>query len=115
MLLNHGQAGFDPAVAYPVSASSPHALAAADLNFDGVPELAVVHGGGDILSLLVNRGDGTFLKWVPYGVGYGPLSVTFADLNGDRSVDIAAAAFSSVASDASMSGIVSVLLNSCQL
>jgi hypothetical protein len=40
---------------------SPVALAAADLNGDGMPELAVVHAGANhAVTVLFNAGDGTF-------------------------------------------------------
>lgn len=82
---------------------SPGPLAIADLNGDGKPELVVGSGDSDALSVLVNRGDGSFEARRDYGSPRAPDSLAIADLNGDGRRDLAAAYHS---------GTVSVLLNS---
>ncbi len=105
---------------------SPFAVAVADFNRDGKPDLAVADGGvsqsnpGGGAWVLLGKGDGTFLTAVKYAVGllgvgdgsfqaavnYGaggsPRSVALGDFNGDAKPDIALAN--------SASGYVSVLL-----
>ena len=66
-------------------------MAAADLNGDGKPDLAVANSGGDTVSVLLNNGDGTFAAKVDYPTGTRPLSVAAADLNGDGKPDLAVA------------------------
>jgi hypothetical protein len=87
------------------ASSSPMSVAAADLNGDGVPDLAVANYGSDNVSVLMNQGDGTFAAAVNYSTGSGARSVAAADLNGDGWPDLAVANYGS--------GDVSVLLNTC--
>jgi hypothetical protein len=63
----------------------PHSLAVADLNGDGRPDVAAL---ANDVSVLLNRGDGTFkprLAYAPRGILD---SIAIADLNGDRVADI---------------------------
>ena len=78
-------------------------MAAADLNGDGKPDLAVANNSSDTVSVLLNNGNGTFAAQVDYATGSGPISVAAADLNGDGKPDLAVAN--------SNSSTVSVLLN----
>jgi len=59
-------------------------LAIADLDGDRKQDLVATMG--DHLSVLLNRGDGTFLDPADYPGGSGPIAV--ADLNGDGSADL---------------------------
>jgi hypothetical protein len=81
----------------------PESVAAADLNGDGKPDLAVANERSDEVSVLLNLGNGTFTPAVNYTVGSSPISIAAADLDGDGKPDLAVAN----SEDAS----VSVLLN----
>jgi hypothetical protein len=66
--------------------------AAADLNGDGKPDLAVAQFGTSNLSpqsmsVLLGNGDGTFQSAVEYGAPY-PAGIIATDLNGDGKVDL---------------------------
>jgi len=93
VLLNHGDGTFAPAVSY-AAAANPQVLAAADVNGDGKPDLAVANfgpTGGHTVSVLLNRGDGTFGAAVSYDAGPGPRSVAAADLTGNGKTDLVVA------------------------
>ena len=61
-----------------------------------------VHGNGTI-GVLLGNGNGTFQPMTFYGAGLIPLSLTFADFNGDGFPDVATANL--------VSNSVTVLLN----
>jgi FG-GAP-like repeat/FG-GAP repeat len=82
--------------------SEPLSIAVGDLNGDHKPDL-VTANGGDVVSVLMNRGGGSFRAKRDYLVGGGAFSVATADLNDDGHVDLAVA-------DAD-AGAVSVLIN----
>jgi hypothetical protein len=87
--LGHGDGTFGSAVYYPAGTGSSY-LAAGDLNGDGKPDLAVAHQQG--VSVLLNKGDGTFLPEIRYGTAVGRASsVALADFNGDGRLDLGAA------------------------
>lgn len=70
------------------------AVAVAEMDGDGFPEVAVVHFGRGSLTLLGNRSQPGQLELVPRGhfaAGDGPLAVALGDLNGDRRPDVAVA------------------------
>ena len=81
---------FDQPVSYPTG-DMPSAVAAADLNGDYVDDLAVVNLAGNSVSVLHNRGDGTFTLIDEYAVGAGPEDVVAADFNNDGRRDLAVA------------------------
>jgi hypothetical protein len=83
----------------------PLSVAAADLNGDGKPDLAVANFQANTVSVLLNNGDGTFAVGAGYPAGLGPRSVVAADLNGDGKPDLALAN--------NFANTVSVLLNIC--
>jgi hypothetical protein len=70
--------------------SIPGTPALADLNGDGVPDMAVVNGGiNGNLSVLIGNGNGTFQPAATYPTALGARSVVVGDFNGDGKPDIA--------------------------
>jgi hypothetical protein len=93
ILFGYGDGAFRPATfetSYSVG-EHPASVTTGDFNDDGHPDL--VSGNffrGDI-SILVNRGDGTFENAMNITVGLGPAGLAVADLDGDAHLDIAVA------------------------
>ena len=73
----------------PVPAVQANAVAIADMNADGKPDLAIAHQGNGYVSIFLNNGNGTFNAGANYIGGGGVRSLTVADLNGDGSPDVA--------------------------
>jgi hypothetical protein len=98
VLLGNGNGTFRTAVTYPSGGWPVTALAVADLNGDGKPDLvvsicsqgntcAVAEAG--LVGVLLNTGDGTFQEAVTYDSGGDDaLSVAVADVNGDGKPDL---------------------------
>jgi hypothetical protein len=61
----------------------PWSVAIGDLNGDGKPDLATADRNGRRVSVLLNRGNGTFRARHHYGARRFPSSVAIGDLNGD--------------------------------
>ena len=100
ILLGHGDGTFEQTQRFPVGGSplpyplsvgsSPGGLiASADLNNDGMPDLAVALGGNNGVSILQGVGDGSFQNFVTFPTGAGPSGIAVADLNGDGRLDLA--------------------------
>lgn len=78
-------------VSYPTDGNTG-ALAVADVNRDGWPDVVVgrVLGYANTVLVMLNRGDGTLLPGVPYDIGgIEPETPVVADFNRDRKPDIA--------------------------
>jgi hypothetical protein len=79
--------------------SGPNSVAIGDLNGDGKLDLVTGNIGaygepeGSTVSVLLNRGDGSFEANRDYGTGAAPVSVAIGDLNGDGKLDLATANF----------------------
>jgi hypothetical protein len=108
VLKNNGDGTFQTKVDY-LAGYGPRSVFCADLDGDLDLDLAVTNGGNygypGTVSILLNNGDGTFQTKVDYGVGYDPLFLFCADLDGDLDVDLA------VANKNDDNDNVSVLLN----
>ena len=94
ILLGNGDGSFQTAVPYPpgVNDSSPIALAVADFNGDGKPDLVVVNssaaGGSSSISILLNNGDGTFGAASNIATPASGQSIAVGDLNDDGLPDL---------------------------
>jgi photosystem II stability/assembly factor-like uncharacterized protein len=82
-----GPGTFGPAGTYPTG-SNPNTAAIADLNGDGLNDIAVTNTGSNSVSIYLNNGDGTFAPSAHYVVGAGPRSLVIADINNDGYPDI---------------------------
>ncbi len=90
VMLNNGDATFQPKIEYPVAGYTQD-LAAGDFNGDGKLDLVVtINTQHTSLSLGTGRGDGTFNPPVnfPNTSGFDSPSVIAADLNNDSKLDI---------------------------
>jgi hypothetical protein len=89
--LNRGDGTFQPRRDYLAGPGSV-AVAAGDLNGDGVPDLATANSGSEndagSVSVLLGRGDGSFLPKHDYPAGDEADSVAVGDVNGDHKPDV---------------------------
>jgi hypothetical protein len=86
--LGNGDGTFQPRTDYLVG-FNPFFFAAGDLNGDGAPEIVVSNSNQLSVSVLLNKGDGTFIRQNDLYTGQvGPLAV--ADVNGDGKGDLLA-------------------------
>jgi hypothetical protein len=96
VLLGNGDGTFQPAATNFLCAGGTgwtNALAVADVNRDGKPDLLVDNGGcEDSVVVLLGNGDGTFSFGFPgsyyWSGGLGDDSITAADVNGDGKPDV---------------------------
>jgi hypothetical protein len=99
VLLGNGDGTFQAAVAYPSVGIGGDALAVADVNGDGKPDVVLgiqcsssICGGHSQLAVYLGNGDGTFRSPVIYDSGgYTDFSIAISDVNGDGHPDIVAA------------------------
>jgi hypothetical protein len=92
VLLGDGSGGFTPAPGSPLAGfSGAIGLAAADLDGDAAPDLAVANSAANTVSVLLGDGTGAFAPQTgsPYTVGAAPRSVAIGDFDGDAAPDLA--------------------------
>jgi hypothetical protein len=88
---------FAAAVVYPSGGYRAFAVAVADVNGDGIPDLLVANQCSDSectqdgsIAVMLGNGDGTFQTAVTYDSGgHCPTSIAVGDLNGDGNLDLA--------------------------
>jgi hypothetical protein len=104
VLLNNSDGTFADEVTYGLGTGAllPSRVVVAD--FDGIngPDLAVANSGSDNVSVLLNRGDGTFLPAVTFPAGIDPSGIAAGDIDDDGSIDLAVG---------NSDGTISLLLN----
>jgi hypothetical protein len=110
ILLGSGGGGFSAASDSPITlGGGPSAIASADLNDDGRPDLVTTNYGGNNVDVLLGDGNGIF--YTPIPPAFSPVTVTStaafatvaADFNGDGLLDFAVTNYTS-------SGTVSIFL-----
>ena len=95
VLLGNGDGTFRAVLTYDSGGSTVVAVAVADVNGDGKPDLLVANecgtstdcGRGSV-GVLLGNGDGTFQAAKNYDVGYAINSLAVADVNGDGRLDL---------------------------
>jgi hypothetical protein len=68
--------------------AEPDAFVIADVNADRRPDVVTANFDGKSVSVLRNRGNGTFVARHDYRIGSSAVSVRVAELNGDRNPDL---------------------------
>jgi len=88
--LGNGDGTFGASHDYPTYLGGASPMAVADFNHDGNLDLAVTSSlpVDGAVSILLGRGDGTFLPYYTVPTARWPVAVTSADLNGDGKPDL---------------------------
>ena len=86
VLLNQGGGNFAPAVSFPAG-QYLMAVAEADLNGDGQPDLAVLDSNSEV-SVLLNEGTGSFVGPLRYSAQHACNAFALGDVTGDGRIDI---------------------------
>ncbi|HEY6269889.1 MAG TPA: Ig-like domain repeat protein [Candidatus Acidoferrum sp.] len=90
ILLNNGDGTFTISPTALTTGNIPYALAAADLNSDGVIDLVVANQSSNNLTILMGNGDGTFTPATASpATGNAPSAIAIGDFNGDGNLDLA--------------------------
>ena len=92
ILLGNGDGSFKPGLANSAGGYSPGSLTIADLNADGVADLAVGKTQSGAIAILTGNGDGTFAAVMNFATATSQNSgnIAAADFNGDGIPDLAA-------------------------
>ncbi len=111
VLLGHGDGTFAPAVSYPITGYAPFVIAAADLNGDGYPDLAVTAytDGPAAIGILLSNSEapGTFGTVHFVAVNGNLENIALGDLNKDGKIDMAV----TEANGVTFNGQIEVFLN----
>jgi uncharacterized repeat protein (TIGR01451 family) len=91
--LGAGNGTFQARVNYPNPIYGGSSIVSADLNGDGVPDLAVAGSYNSVFAVLLGNGNGTFQTAVSVPVGYYSSYLAVGDLNGDGKVDVAVSGY----------------------
>ncbi|MFP5207850.1 MAG: beta strand repeat-containing protein [Acidobacteriota bacterium] len=94
ILLGNGDGTFTQTPNSPLKVGNgPANPAVADFNGDGIPDIAVADVDDNAVTILLGKGDGTFIPATgsPVKVGTSPTPVVAADFNGDGHIDLAVA------------------------
>lgn len=94
VLLGDAVGGFGPATHITVPGFNPDYAAIADLNNDGVTDLAVAYLNASIVSILLGNGAGGFSAATNFTVPFGAQQLVVNDFNGDGKADLVAATIS---------------------
>lgn len=90
--------------------TQPDAMATADFNGDGNPDMAIANFKDNTVSVLIGAPGGMFQKQVTYAVGVNPTGVVSGDFNNDGKLDLAVANQNCPELPCSAAGTVSILL-----
>ena len=99
VLLGNGDGTFGSSTLYTLKGTSyPQSVIAVDLNGDGKPDLVVANlndkTGSGLVTVMLNKGDGTFPTQVTYPTsGNNPSSVIATDMNADGKLDLVVSNF----------------------
>jgi Bacterial Ig-like domain (group 3)/FG-GAP-like repeat len=114
VLLGNGDGTFQPVQLYNTGGFGPTALAVADINGDGKPDVIVTRTDSEcwgqlgFVDVLLGNGDGTFQPVQTYtSGGCGSNSIAVADVNGDGRLDLV---IGNLCGFDNCEGLVSVLL-----
>ena len=94
VMLGTGTGTFIQAPGSPIAVGTdPQSVAIGDVNSDRIPDLAVADTGSNDITVLLGKGGGSFSPAAnsPIAVGHAPSSVTLADLNRDKNLDLVVA------------------------
>lgn len=92
--LGNTSGGFTAAPGSPLAVgSSPSGIVIADVNGDGIPDLAVANQASVTISILAGSGDGSFSPFadIPLAGGSLPSAIAAGDFNSDFNLDLAVA------------------------
>jgi uncharacterized protein (TIGR03437 family) len=118
VLLGNGDGTFAPAAIYP--GGTGLAVAAGDINGDGIPDIISSNGGvfigqgdGTFTYQLTNLGDGMFTSQIDNNFAeYGPLAA--ADFNGDGKLDVASGFFTTASGMSPLENGAAIFFNLSQ-
>jgi hypothetical protein len=94
VLINKGNGTFSPHIDYPTGVRNIDPVVIGDLNGDGKPDLTTFDSfdsSSNKISILINKGDGTYNQPTIFKTGFEPNSLSISDLNGDGKPDLVTA------------------------